>query len=121
MQMVKGSSPFGRTKPNYLGSPLTDKSYPLLLIRLREVEDMKYRKRPVIVEAIEFLNERSIKGILQFMGQEVELNCARADEAFSDYCNTSAISNATGELRCAFNDLEGLKAALKVYESRMRV
>ena len=39
MQMVKGSSPFGRIRPNYLGNPLTDKSYPLLLIRLREVED----------------------------------------------------------------------------------
>jgi len=30
-----------------------------------------------------------------------------------------AISNATDELRCALNDLEGVRAALKAYESRM--
>ena len=30
-----------------------------------------------------------------------------------------AISNATDELRCALSDLEGVKATLKVYESRI--
>ena len=56
MQMVKGSSPFGRIRPNYLGSPLTDKSYPLLLIRLREVGDMTMEEFAEVLE-------RNIKSI----------------------------------------------------------
>jgi len=71
---------------------------------------MKYRKKPVVIEAIEFLNnECSIKSILLFMGQKVELNCDRAHEAFSDYCNNIVkdglvISTLEGNLRASLGD-----------------
>ena len=71
---------------------------------------MKYIKKPIVIEAMEFLNnERSIKGILRFMGQKVELNCVRADEAFSDYCSNVVkegiiIPTLEGHMRASLGD-----------------
>jgi len=70
---------------------------------------MKYIKKPIVIEAMEFLNERSIKGILRFMGQKVELNCVRADEAFSDYCSNVVkegiiIPTLEGNMRASLGD-----------------
>ena len=47
----------------------------------------KYRKKPVVIEAIQLQNtEESISNILRFMGQKVELKTDIDHEKFSDYC-----------------------------------
>jgi len=50
---------------------------------------MKYRKLPVVIEAIVLKpSEQSIKEVLNFIGQEVDsTSCRMAEDRFSDYCN----------------------------------
>lgn len=47
---------------------------------------MKYRKKPIVIEAIK-LCEDNIKKVLEFMGQKVELNCDIAFQRWEEYCN----------------------------------
>lgn len=49
---------------------------------------MKYRKKPVVIEAIQLQNtEKSILSVLRFMGQKVELETEMDHCKFEDYCN----------------------------------
>ncbi len=48
---------------------------------------MKYKKKPVEVEAVLLEpTQKSIRKVLEFMGQSVVLNCDKANGAFDDYC-----------------------------------
>lgn len=46
----------------------------------------KYVKKPVVVEAIQWDGENLV-AVLWFMGQEVNLNCPAAHDAFEHYRN----------------------------------
>ena len=49
---------------------------------------MKYRKKPVVVEAIQLKKTQiSIRAILEMMGQEVITKCDGASYKFYEYCN----------------------------------
>ena len=47
---------------------------------------MKYRKKPVVIEAVQ-LCKNNIKEVLEFMGQKVDLNCDMAFQRWEEYCN----------------------------------
>jgi len=48
----------------------------------------KYRKKPVVIEAIQLnKDEESIRKVLQFMGQIVDLKTTIDQEKFSNYCH----------------------------------
>jgi hypothetical protein len=49
---------------------------------------MKFRKKPVVIEAIELTGEHgNVRQVLEFMGQSVQLPCRLADDRFEDYCS----------------------------------
>lgn len=49
---------------------------------------MKYRKKPVVIEAIQLgKTQISIREILEMMGQEVITKCDAASYKFYEYCN----------------------------------
>jgi len=50
---------------------------------------MKFRKKPVIIDAIKFTGEKSnVKEILEFMGQKVDTSCCDlASQRFDEYCD----------------------------------
>jgi len=48
---------------------------------------MKYRKKPVVIEAVKFENsQRSIREVLEFIGQKVDTNSNIATQRFEEYC-----------------------------------
>lgn len=54
---------------------------------------MKYRKKPVVVEAVQLNSaDSSIANVLRFVGQKVELNCSTAHDRFEDYCSMVRMS-----------------------------
>lgn len=48
---------------------------------------MKYRKKPVVIEAVQ-LCKNNTKEVLEFMGQKVDLNCDMAFQRWEEYCNS---------------------------------
>lgn len=49
---------------------------------------MKYRKKPVIIEALQLeFSEIGIRKILEFMGQKVLIATTIERDKFTDYCN----------------------------------
>ena len=48
----------------------------------------KYRKKPVVIEAIQLVGHRKdIKEILEFMGQKVKIESQVCNDKFDDYVN----------------------------------
>lgn len=79
---------------------------------------MKYRKKPVVIEAIEFKNFKSstIKNILEFMNQEVKDDFI-TQAKFYDYCSTVIddggiyINTLEGKIKASLGDyiIKGVK------------
>lgn len=71
----------------------------------------KYRKKPVIVEAIklESFSEQDIRNVLEFMGQKVNHDTI-TQEKFSDYCfmcqqcGSLPINTLEGEIKASISD-----------------
>lgn len=69
-----------------------------------------YRKKPVVVEAVKLIgSEQNINEILSFMGQTVDFNCHKAEDAFYDYCkivheNGMKIKTLEGTMTASIGD-----------------
>ena len=49
---------------------------------------MKFRKKPVVVEAIKLKDSKqsTVKKCLEFLGQQVDTGCTMASDYFDNYC-----------------------------------
>jgi len=72
---------------------------------------MKYRKKPVEIEAVKLeKTQHSIKKALEFMGQQVLLNCNTASDGFESYCKHCIsdgwllIDTLEGVMKASFSD-----------------
>ena len=70
---------------------------------------MKYRKKPIVIDAIQLISEqKSIRKVLEFMGQSIA-NDFITQEKFYEYCN-NVISNGLiiptleGDMRASIGD-----------------
>ncbi|MCJ8293741.1 MAG: hypothetical protein MJK15_04975 [Colwellia sp.] len=79
---------------------------------------MKYRKKPVEIEAIRLLpNQKSIREVLNFKGEPVVTKCNTAIDAFESYCNYRIddgfinIDTLEGVMKANFGDyiIKGVK------------
>lgn len=70
----------------------------------------KYRKKPVEIEAIQLkdFSQHTIKSVLEFMGQEVNINSNTASDRFDSFC--SMVKKINGLL---IDTLEGTMKASK--------
>lgn len=49
---------------------------------------MRYRKKPVVVDAVQLQpSQKSIREVLEFMGQEINTSTRVASDKFYEYCN----------------------------------
>lgn len=76
---------------------------------------MKYRKKPVVIEAIQW-DGKNTREVLQFMGDKVELTCAKAEDSFDSWCesilkNGWEITTLEGGHTASLNDfiIKGVK------------
>ena len=72
---------------------------------------MKYRKKPIVIEAIQLQStDRSIREVLEFMGQKVDTASASASGNFYKYCcscredNGLIIKTLEGQHIASFGD-----------------
>ena len=72
---------------------------------------MKYRKKPVVIEAVLLEpTEKSIREVLGFKGEPVVTNCATAIDAFESYCKHRIddgflkIETLEGTMKASFGD-----------------
>ena len=70
---------------------------------------MKFRKKPVVIDAVQW-DGNNLKEITEFMqGSKVETPCRKAEDAWDDYVSTIAsiglkIKTLEGEMHADYND-----------------
>lgn len=72
---------------------------------------MKYRKKPVVIEAIQLTGEDSnIKNVLEFIGQTIDLRHSVSKDKFTEYCdivrsdNGLTIKTLEGRMKASIGD-----------------